>query len=334
MSAAAMLPPDEVREKIERGKILVLAGAESLLEQLPAGRWIAGTIPYFMTEKGGQCCLDRIQVTELPDFVSAVEIRSYDEKEISRVYSDAPKNGVSFIIIPARSAVHFTFALQAPGYQLFAVRPLVGWIAGVHLEELGKRPPRVFNGTLPCPLNDSAIVMHVSLPKTKVADIGIINIFTPGTGDVITFPRDGFSAKTALINGQERDFGEYLREQQLDRRLPLVTDYHGVLINTSFREGEESTEAVEFYAPVLSGLKYKHARPVADYLSQFSARTPQGLEHQILFSCNCILNYLYSNLEGEKRGCVPGPITFGEIAYLLLNQTMVYLRIIDLPAWR
>jgi hypothetical protein len=37
------------------------------------------------------------------------------------------------------------------------------------------------------------------------------------------------------------------------------------------------------------------------------------------------LNYLYANLEGKKTGHIVGPMTFGEIAYMLLNQTLVYL---------
>ena len=45
-----------------------------------------------------------------------------------------------------------------------------------------------------------------------------------------------------------------------------------------------------------------------------------------LFSCNCILNYLYGGLEGKHTGSVYGPITFGEIAHLLLNQTLVQLK--------
>jgi len=49
----AMLSLEEVTEKIIEGKRLLLAGDERLLLQLPAGDWIAGTIPYFMTEEGG-----------------------------------------------------------------------------------------------------------------------------------------------------------------------------------------------------------------------------------------------------------------------------------------
>ncbi len=54
-------------------------------------------------------------------------------------------------------------------------------------------------------------------------------------------------------------------------------------------------------------------------------------EKQILFSCNCILNFVYSNLEGLKTGQMVGPITFGEVAYQLVNQTLVYLTIYNQP---
>ena len=43
------------------------------------------------------------------------------------------------------------------------------------------------------------------------------------------------------------------------------------------------------------------------------------------FSCNCILNFLYANLEGMRTGEATGPFTFGEIAYIQLNQTLVYV---------
>jgi hypothetical protein len=330
----AMLPIEDVRTKITQGKRLLLAGDEGLLRQLPAGDWIGGTIPYFMTEEGGLCTSAKIQVTELPDFVAAIDIRAYDEATIPRVYTDAPENGVSFIIIPAKSAMHFSFALNAPDYENFAVRPLIGWVAGMLLDQLDTGSPKVFNGRRPEALEDAAIVMHVSLPKNKVADIGIVNIFEQGDGDTITFAADGFCARDAHINGRKRNFGEYLFEKKLDKRLPLVADYHGVFINTSFKEGDGLQEEVEFYAPVFSGVAYKHARPVDDYVSSFVSKAPEGLGHQIVFSCNCILNYLYSNLEGKKIAGITGPTTFGEIAYQLLNQTMVYLRIIDLPAKR
>ena len=43
---------------------------------------------------------------------------------------------------------------------------------------------------------------------------------------------------------------------------------------------------------------------------------------------NCILNYLYCELEGRKIPPYYGPVTFGEVAYQLMNQTLVYCEIL------
>ena len=78
---------------------------------------------------------------------------------------------------------------------------------------------------------------------------------------------------------------------------------------------------------MFAGVSYRHARPVSDYVSEFTSHLPSGLDGRVVFSCNCILNYLFSGLEGRRTGGMVGPITFGEIAYQLLNQTFVALRI-------
>ncbi|WP_439895878.1 DUF6976 family protein [Alloyangia pacifica] len=44
-------------------------------------------------------------------------------------------------------------------------------------------------------------------------------------------------------------------------------------------------------------------------------------------SCNCILNFPYDPLETKRTGDFTDPVTFGEIAYILLNQTMVRLQL-------
>ena len=48
-----LLTVDEVKNEVEIGKNLLLAGDENLLGQLPKGNWIGGTIPYFMVDEGG-----------------------------------------------------------------------------------------------------------------------------------------------------------------------------------------------------------------------------------------------------------------------------------------
>lgn len=321
---------DEVTLRVRSGGNLLLAGDENALAQLPAGNWIGGTIPYFMTEGGGRVTREEIYVTELPDFLTDFSVRLYDESTIGKVYRDAPENGFSVIVIPAKSRTHFSFALNAPNFDRFAMRPLIGWISGVHLDDLGQLAPRVFDGRTGEALDEGAVVLHASLPQGKVADIDIVNIFERGDGDTIVFPEDGFSAREASINGRTRNFAEYLAQKRLDKRLPLVADCHGARINTSFQEGPDIRNEVRFYAPVFSGLEYRHARPVENFMEQFSLRVSGGIGDQILFSCNCLLNYLYSGFKGRPTG-LTGPTTFGEIAYQLLNQTLVYLRIIDLP---
>jgi len=65
-------------------------------------------------------------------------------------------------------------------------------------------------------------------------------------------------------------------------------------------------------------------------LANAQLRKNQLSGDNVVFSCNCILNYLYSELEGRKTDPFVGPITFGEIAYQLLNQTLVYMEVHDI----
>ena len=322
----------EVKDKITRGEKLLLAGDESLLKLLPAGKWIGGSIPYFMTEEGGLTTRQKIYVTELPESVSDISIKVYDAATLDNLYTDAAQNGFSVIIMPGSSKTHLEFALHAPQYKGFGHSPLIGWIAGVHLDDLEKLTPKVFYGPTQTMLEDAAVVMHASLLSRHVAEINYVNIFEQGTGDTITFPHDGFSSGEAYINGVKTNFADYITQQNLDMRLPLVADYFGAKVNVSFQSVDPAKREVRFYAPVFAGVSYKHARPLHDYVQQFTAMLPLHLSKHPAFSCNCILNYLYSELEGKRMGKITGPATFGEVVYQLLNQTMAYLTITDISS--
>jgi hypothetical protein len=327
MMKKVLYAPSEVATMITAGKTLILAGESKLLKQLPPGNWIGGTIPYFMTESGGTISQEQIYVTELPAAVTDCAIKTYTTANLANVYQDPSSNGFSVIIIPSGSPVHVDFALHAPGYDLFATRPLVGWISGTHLDDIGRVPPEVFCGLNPQPLTDAAVVMHVGLPDNTYANLKIVNIFAPGTGDTITFSASGMSATSAMINGAKQNFAAYLQANNIDTKMPLVANYNGAMINTSFQAVDPVTQTVKFYAPVFEGVEYKLAKPITDYVNSFNRQLPRDDVDAIFFSCNCILNFLYSDLEGKQTGGVTGPITFGEIAYQLLNQTMVYLMI-------
>jgi len=66
------------------------------------------------------------------------------------------------------------------------------------------------------------------------------------------------------------------------------------------------------------------ARPVGNYAQRFLAAIPKDIGPTV-FCCNCIQRYLYGALEGRSTGSLQGPIAIGEIAYQLLNQTLVHV---------
>ncbi len=175
-----------------------------------------------------------------------------------------------------------------------------------------------------------------------MADISILNIFKQGSGDTITFPADGFSSKEAIINGTPTNFADYVTLNNIDTKLPLVADYSGAAVNISIQAVDAEKHEVAFYAPVFKDVRYKFAAPVDNYFRDFMSLVLEDdfdenininmvNEKLIMFSCNCILNFVYSNLEGLKTGQMVGPITFGEVAYQLVNQTLVYLTIYNQP---
>lgn len=321
-----MYTVEEICQLINKGKKLLLAGDENLLKRLPQGEWIGGTIPYFMSENGGEISKDKIFANVLPDYINNVNIKTYDIATIKNCYKDCYNNGFSVIIIPAFSETHLSFAINAPDYKDFAVHPIIGWISGYLLEDKNA-VAKTFAGNGTKYSAKDAVVMHIDLPKGKYADLDIVNLFSQGNGDTIEFEESGFSAKEAIINGKKMNFAEYLKQNNIDTRLPLVADYNSVMINISVQN--IANDKVDFYAPVFTGIQYKFASPINNYIKDFNSAIANKDKGQN-FSCNCILNFLYSKLEGKSTGNIMGPITFGEIGYQLLNQTLVTLEIKDL----
>lgn len=314
---------NEVTDFIQEGKLLTLAGTESVLSKLPKGNWIGGTIPYFMDSETCQFNDEKIFVNDLTDVAVDHLIKEYDENNIEKFIEDSFENGFSFIIIPAFQPVHQRYALKAPEIKNIYVNPVTGWITGKELES--QDIPKTFNGEVTQDYTDNAVVMHVKLAEDKLARLDIINIFKENDESVeIRFIEDGFSASKCLINGKEKDLIQHLEENSIDTRLPIIANYSGALINISFKEIDKVNNIVHFYAPVFKDVVYKFAHLSNNYVSSFKSEVP-NINAKVAFSCNCILNYLYGELEGKKIKGMNGPITFGEIGYILLNQTMTYL---------
>jgi hypothetical protein len=320
-----LVPIDEVAALIRGGASLALAGTEAALERLPAGNWIGGTTPYFLTERGGKIVGDdEVFVTDLTA-LGTVTVAAYGADQLDRICGDAPDSGFSMAIMPAQSACHQRFALDAPTYADALMKPVVGWIAGFNVQTGGQG--RVYDGRGPTRLDDRAVVLHVAWNDGAIAQLEIINPFTVGDGDVLTFAQAGFAQTHCIIDGVERRFADHLVEHGLDDlRRPLVGDHGGAPINVAVQSIDREGGVVRLYAPVFPGTDYRFAAPLDDYSRSFADLMAGRSGGEMLWSCNCVLNFLFGELEGRTIPSVIGPVTFGEIAYQLLTQTMVVLK--------
>jgi hypothetical protein len=317
----------EVTKLIESGKTLIISGEEHLLSALPQGRWIGGTIPYFYVDgQGGVFSQEQIFVTDLSDIATEIYASDISEANIGTLLDNSFVNGFTFLILPAFQPIHLQFALQAPNIQKLYDNPLIGIVAGVSLEDLQKNKlAKVFNGLTNQSCNTNGVYMHINLPAEKVARLEIINIFTQKEkSDSIEFTETAFRQRECLINGVKTNLSQYIKDKNINTQFPLVSNYSGAMINVSFHQITDDGEVV-FYAPVFKGKEYKVAEPMLNYVSEFTKAIPNTLNKtDIVYTCNCILNFLYGDLQGKDIG-FSGAATFGEIAYVLINQTFTYL---------
>ena len=319
----------EAQDLIQSGKAFSFAGSESVLDQLPPGNWIAGTIPYFMVATGGVVVTEgQVFATDLSS-IGTVSIATYDDAHLADISGNAPESGFSLAIIPAGSAAHQSFAAGAANYEHAFLRPTVGWISGVHLSQLGSVTPKVYDGRTATKYENRAVVAYVALADDKLASIEIVNLFEPSDSDVLHFSGTSFEVQDCEVNGVKENFATYIRRKGLENgALPLVGDYSGAFINVSLQTVGEAGGSVTMYAPTFAGIDYRFAKPVGNYAAAFKERIAAQNADGLVISCNCILNFLFGELEGKAIGGLAGPITFGEIAYQLLNQTMVVVRIL------
>lgn len=317
----------DVARMIESGAVLLLAGEEALLRQLPRGDWIGGTIPYFMTaEHGGVHDGERIFVARLPQSASVAHQAIYDADALPGFPGDGAANGFSVVLLPPQSPVHSLFALEGTNWPGLFDRPVVGWVTGVALDRVGRDRAKVFDGRSGTVSETDAAVMHVALAASSYAKVDIVNLFDQGDGPALVFDETGFSAEWVDVDGARMRLVDYIADNGLDKKLPLVADYNGAAINVAIARIIEDEGRVEFFAPVFAGMTYRFAKPIDDYPTRFEAAIGE-LETAPAFSCNCVLNYAYADLEGQRTGMITGPMTFGEIAYVLLTQTLVHLTI-------
>jgi len=321
-----LVPLSDARALIEAGAYLMIAGRPEALASLPRGNWIGGTTPYVMTERGG-CVIANDQVF-LTDFsgIGQAEVKVYDCEELELISQDAPRNGFALTIIPFQSRCHERFAAKANTYPTAYLKPVIGWISGFDLTaEDGQA--LVLDGISGQGHQDRAVVLHVEMPSDFTPIINMINLFEPDDEQTFHFEEVSFSPSHILIDGVRTPFADYIRKRAMEHgRLPLVGGFSGAHINASIYRVHGDT--VDLYAPVHPGIPYSFARPVADYAREFRRRFESGPRDSVLWTCNCILNFVFGELEGKALGSCAGPVTFGEIAHQLVNQTLVEIQVL------
>ena len=314
--------PDEVSAMILAGNNLLLAGDAKLLSKLPAGNWIGGSTPYFILHPENRTTsFDKIFVNRLPDYVSNVEIREYDETNIQSIFNDGPQNGFTILIMPFMAPVAMEYSINATNYKNFAAHPVCGWLTGLPLDIILTEKSHSASGLVPCISTDKGYAMHVTLPKSKFAEIHTFNPYIQGDGDSIQFENDSIVVTDAIINGEKRNFAEYLREIGYDMLMPMVANYSGSMINIVIAAiGEKE---VPLSAPAFKFVDYRIAK-IDDNITE-----PSLMGEKIVFSVTCIGNFLQPDICAQYLKKMNGPVVYGEIAYQQMGQTTVYVTVDD-----
>lgn len=320
-----LLDFNETVRLIEEGKILHIGGDEKLLSALPRGKWIGGTTPYFMTDTGSEFTKDMLFV-DILDFAEDIKIGVYGKYNVFQFLEDDYENGLNIIIIPAFSEAMNRYAKDAPEIDELLLHPTIGWVSGYEMGKPGQFKAYAYDGATGEAYNDRAVVMFLKLPGDKIANVNIINIFRDDKSDpVINFPYDTREVKECKVDGVKQSFAEYIEKNDIDIKMPMVADYNGTFINTPVGFVEDGI--VNFLVPVFRGVDYRFAHNVTDYGEAILQNIKESSHKKPVISFNCILNYMYGNLEGKTTTPFAGVFTFGEICYQLLQQTLVYCEI-------
>jgi hypothetical protein len=326
---------------ISEGRILLLAGAEEELATLPKGNWIGGTAGYFVTPQGGVAAEGQIFYADFTAIANGASWRSFDAGNIHEIGQHYPHNGFAILILPGFSKLLGEVAGRIMEFDGLYNLPLMGWVSAVALDGLphvlSPERPKIFAGG-PQAEDERAAVLYVSLPEQCFAQLHIANLFTPGTGPEIRFPVSGQSSDgDCLIGGERRNLARYMAERGIDRRLPLIADHEGALLNVAILMADAPSGRMMFLSPVSTALTYRFAEEVLDYAAEFT-RTAADIEpDKAAHACICALHYHYAGLISRPGGGaamteiagpdITAPVTFGQIAYTVLNQTLTCLTI-------
>lgn len=335
---------------IGAGRVLLLAGAEADLASLPEGCWIGGTVGHFVTPQGGVAAGGLVYYVDFTDIASSAACRRFDAGDIHEISRFYPENGFTILILPGFSRLLGEVALHIMEYDGLYNMPLMGWVSAVALKPLeaeapeevhkaealdapgAQARPKVFAGG-PVAQDERAAALYIGLPEQNFAQLQIANLFSPGAGPEIRFAQPGQDiAGDCLIGGMRGNLARYMAEHNIDPRLPLVADHEGALLNVSILSADAESGRVVFLSPVSPALSYRFAEEITDYEAEFARAAAETELERAAHACICALHFRHAGSCAEifrqRRGPdVIAPVTFGQIAYTVLNQTLACLTI-------
>jgi len=317
---------NEVIHFISEGRKMVLSGDESVLDKLPAGNWIGGTSPYFMDKTKGVFSTENIFVDDFSELGLDFKIIEYNKNTMESIVKDSFRNGFTILILPGDSEAHFEFSIHSLDYDGIFDNPIVGFVAGFDLNKIGIAKPKVYLGTSTKKIEQNGVALHVQLPSNRVARAEILNLDTiDPQSPSIKFPSTSFTQSECLIDGKKSNIADYLTDINYKAGLPIMANYNGAMINRDIKVIDKEKREVSFFSPVFSDETYFLAKVIDNYHDLFNQKLDlKGMN--IPYSCICVSYYGLGNLENKKIGA-EGVFAFGEIAFTLLNQTLVYLEI-------
>ena len=314
----------EVEKMLTQNKKLLLSADEAVLDKLPQGDWIGGTIPYFMAQNGGRFSTDKIFVDDFTEYGIDFKFEKYTKDNINTIAENSYKNGFVALILPVDTPILSSFSINSLHYKDIFKNPVVGFVAGMCIDDYGKKTAIVYFGKNTEKLYDNGVAIHVKLPPNKIARAEIINVNTIDRKSAkLKFPKTSFHQSDCFVNGKKTNLIDYLQKIKYPKGLPIIADYHGALINRDFNHIDYKKREALFFAPVSSNEVYYLVKPIKNYDIKFEEMLVPEQEN-LAYSCACISYYIIGSLQNKKIGFV-GAFTYGEIAYLLLNQTFVNL---------
>ncbi len=325
---------ESVVKLIEEGHVMLLSGSDKTLAGLPKGKWVAGTTPYFM-DGVGKVDEENIFVDDFTDIAKDAKIEVFDSNNIHEIAKKGYANGFIVMSLPIDTDIYFEFSTNSLEYEDIYNNPVVGFVACCNFNDygnFGQLKTFVGSGLDGQLYPDKAVALYVELPDNMAARAEIINLDTidESTSKVV-FPKTSFFQSDCTIDGKPGNIADYFENVVKPKMggkgyTQMITSQNGALINRDTKVVDIKKGEVSFFSPAYEGDEYYLVKPGTDYLKLFNEAIKSKGDSNIAACFSCISYFFGGSFEGRTI-CQNGCYAFGEIAFQLLNKTIVTLEI-------